>query len=145
MHFPFFFFFSWSFTKPPLDFPVQVHPGYPVLPPISSADVLDFWTKLREHIDTERLTPYEQHGNQRRSNKVVRIFVSSTFTDFFNEREVLIKKVFPALRDEMTSSGIQIIDCDLRWGVNPIEISFFALIFHFVIRFQKIQQLNRQS
>jgi hypothetical protein len=127
-------------------FPVQVHPGYPILPPIPptnhsvkqknsslntnnvdveceqiSPDVEDFWIKLREHIGRERFQSYDKHGNQRTSNKVVRIFVSSTFTDFFNEREVLIKKVFPALRDEMGPSGIQIIDCDLRWGVNIIK------------------------
>ncbi|CAF3689165.1 unnamed protein product [Adineta steineri] len=127
-----------------LEYPVQVHPGYPILPPILSTnhtveqenassssntnnveveceklplDVKDFWIKLREHINNERLKSYDKHGNQRTSNKVVRIFVSSTFTDFFNEREVLIKKVFPALRDEMGPAGIQIIDCDLRWGV----------------------------
>ena len=117
--------------------PVQVHPGYPILPPIpttpqsvdqqnspsnaNDADVNEFWSHLREHIDTERLNHYDKRGNQRTSNKVVRIFVSSTFTDFFNEREVLIKKVFPALRDELGPSGIQIIDCDLRWGVNMIQ------------------------
>ncbi len=61
-----------------LEFPVQVHPGYPILPPISptnhsveqensssntnnvecekiSIGVKDFWIKLREHINTERL------------------------------------------------------------------------------------------
>ena len=123
----------------PLEFPVQVHPGYSVLPPISSSssserdktssDVKDFWIKLREHINSERLKPYDKHGNQRTSNKVVRIFVSSTFTDFFNEREVLIKKVFTALRDEMRPAGIQIIDCDLRWGVNT-RIHFLILISH---------------
>ena len=128
----------------PLEFPVPVHPGYPILPPIlpttqsveqanssSSTDnvgcekvftnVKEFWIKLREHISTERLKPYDKYGNQRTPNKVVRIFVSSTFTDFFNEREVLIKKVLTALRDEMGPSGIQIIDCDLRWGVNMIQ------------------------
>ncbi|CAF4774553.1 unnamed protein product [Rotaria magnacalcarata] len=129
-----------------LSFPVQVHPGYPILPPILptnhsveqensssntnnidvecekiSIDVNDFWTKLREHINRERLKSYDKRGNQRTSNKVVRIFVSSTFTDFFNEREVLIKKVFTALRDEMGPFDIQIIDCDLRWGVNMIK------------------------
>lgn len=135
-----------SQQQTPVEFPVQVHKGYPILPPILptnhsveqaqtsidtnnigveceklSTDVQDFWAKLREHINTERLKPYDKRGNQRTSNKVVRIFVSSTFTDFFNEREVLIKKVFPALRDEMGPSGIQIIDCDLRWGVNMIK------------------------
>ncbi len=58
-----------------------------------SVDVNDFWIQLRQHIAQERLERYDDHGNQQTPNKVVRIFVSSTFTDFFNEREVLIKKV----------------------------------------------------
>ncbi|CAF0736436.1 unnamed protein product [Rotaria sordida] len=77
----------------------------------------NFWDKLHEHIASQTLEYNNDHGNQKTPNKIVRIFVSSTFTDFFNEREVLIKKVFPALRDEMEPAGIQIIDCDLRWGV----------------------------
>jgi hypothetical protein len=56
-------------------------------------DIKDFWIKLRKHIANEKLEQYDDHGNQQTPNKVVRIFVSSTFTDFFNEREVLIKKV----------------------------------------------------
>ncbi|CAF4588702.1 unnamed protein product [Rotaria sp. Silwood1] len=80
-------------------------------------DTNNFWDRLHEHIANQTLEHNDDHGRQQAPNKVVRIFVSSTFTDFFNEREVLIKKVFPALRDEMESAGIQIIDCDLRWGV----------------------------
>ncbi|XP_071113801.1 TPR repeat-containing protein DDB_G0287407-like [Haliotis cracherodii] len=49
--------------------------------------------------------------------RTVRIFVSSTFTDFFNEREILVKKVFPELREWGSERKIRIIDCDLRWGV----------------------------
>ncbi|CAF2483758.1 unnamed protein product [Rotaria sp. Silwood2] len=80
-------------------------------------DTNNFWDRLDEHIANQTLEHNDDHGHQQTPNKVVRIFVSSTFTDFFNEREVLIKKVFPALRDEMEPAGIQIIDCDLRWGV----------------------------
>lgn len=58
-----------------------------------STDTRDFWIKLREHIANEQSKNYDDHGSQQTPNKVVRIFVSSTFTDFFNEREVLIKKV----------------------------------------------------
>jgi hypothetical protein len=84
-------------------------------------DQEDFWINLHKHIAKERLKHHDDHGSQRTRNKVVRIFVSSTFTDFFNEREVLIKKVFSALRDEMEPAGIQIIDCDLRWGVSKTK------------------------
>ncbi|UJR37208.1 hypothetical protein I4U23_029917 [Adineta vaga] len=83
----------------------------------TSIDVSEFWAKLRRHIANESLSNPDDHGCQQTPNKVVRIFVSSTFTDFFNEREILIKKVFPELRDELEPVGLQIIDCDLRWGV----------------------------
>ncbi|XP_033102231.1 telomerase protein component 1-like isoform X2 [Anneissia japonica] len=49
--------------------------------------------------------------------QVVRLFVSSTFRDFHAEREVLVKKVFPELRDWCTQRHLQFIECDLRWGV----------------------------
>ncbi|XP_060585450.1 NACHT and WD repeat domain-containing protein 2-like [Ruditapes philippinarum] len=49
--------------------------------------------------------------------KTVRIFVSSTFTDFFCEREVLVKKVFPELREWCHERLLYVVDCDLRWGV----------------------------
>ena len=89
-------------------------------PPIENKD---FWVRVHEDIVKSRLEHSNEHGNQNTPNKVVRIFVSSTFTDFFNEREVLIKRVFTALRDEMEPAGIQIIDCDLRWGVSRIKIN----------------------
>ncbi|CAL1546811.1 unnamed protein product [Lymnaea stagnalis] len=48
---------------------------------------------------------------------VVRVFVSSTFTDFFNEREILVKKVFPELREWCMERGLKLVECDLRWGI----------------------------
>ncbi|XP_045195384.2 TPR repeat-containing protein DDB_G0287407-like isoform X2 [Mercenaria mercenaria] len=66
-----------------------------------------------------------EYGHQSRYSKVtddgewrtVRIFVSSTFTDFFCEREVLVKKVFPELREWCHERMLYVVDCDLRWGV----------------------------
>ncbi|XP_062615588.1 TPR repeat-containing protein DDB_G0287407-like [Saccostrea cucullata] len=49
--------------------------------------------------------------------RIVRVFVSSTFTDFFCEREVLVKKVFPELREWCEERNIRLVECDLRWGV----------------------------
>ncbi|XP_031552448.1 telomerase protein component 1-like [Actinia tenebrosa] len=49
--------------------------------------------------------------------RVVRLFVSSTFADYHAERELLVKKVFPELREWCESRHIQLIECDLRWGV----------------------------
>jgi hypothetical protein len=52
-----------------------------------------------------------------RSWRVVRVFVSSTFADMHNEREVLIKEVFPELMMWAKALKLTIIPCDLRWGV----------------------------
>lgn len=49
--------------------------------------------------------------------RTVRVFVSSTFTDFFCEREVLVKKVFPELREWCQERMLYLVDCDMRWGV----------------------------
>ena len=49
--------------------------------------------------------------------KCIRVFVSSTFTDFFNERELLVKKVFPELREWCARRNLDLIESDLRWGV----------------------------
>ncbi|CAF4441256.1 unnamed protein product, partial [Adineta steineri] len=48
---------------------------------ISPKDVSEFWTKLRQHISKETSKNSDNHGCQQTPNKVVRIFVSSTFTD----------------------------------------------------------------
>ena len=89
----------------PVEEPRDVAPVKPVFhetavvvksspPPL---DPKEFWVQLHRHIASEPPSDAENHGNQRTPNKVVRIFVSSTFTDFFNEREVLIKKVIESM------------------------------------------------
>jgi hypothetical protein len=50
--------------------------------------------------------------------KAFRLFVSSTFADFAQEREVLQNGVFPALDAYCAAKGYQFHTIDLRWGVN---------------------------
>ncbi|XP_072019125.1 telomerase protein component 1-like [Amphiura filiformis] len=75
-----------------------------------------------ETIDTQCLTHSTRLQDVSESQttsgwKVVRLFVSSTFNDYQNEREVLVKKVFPELREWCESRHLHLIECDLRWGV----------------------------
>jgi len=51
-------------------------------------------------------------------NKTFRLFISSTFNDFTNEREVLQKEVFPELELFCEKYGYQFQAIDLRWGVS---------------------------
>lgn len=49
------------------------------------------------------------------------VFVSSTFRDMHAERNVLIRRVFPACRLRAERSGIDVWEIDLRWGITRDE------------------------
>ena len=51
-------------------------------------------------------------------NRTVRIFISSTFRDFGEERDLLMKRVFPELRRRARDRFVEVIGVDLRWGVT---------------------------
>lgn len=55
------------------------------------------------------------------SGRVVRIFLSSTFRDFSEERDLLVRKVFPTLRAKLQSRFVDLVDVDLRWGITEEE------------------------
>ncbi len=51
-------------------------------------------------------------------SRTVRIFVSSTFHDFQEERDLLGRRVFPELRARLRERFVELIDVDLRWGIT---------------------------
>ena len=53
------------------------------------------------------------------AQRLVRIFISSTFRDFLAERDELVKKVFPELRRRCRNRFVEIVEIDLRWGITP--------------------------
>jgi hypothetical protein len=59
---------------------------------------------------------------QLRRRPVIRVFVSSTFTDLKHERDALQREVFPKLEQLCASRQFQFQAIDLRWGV-PTEAS----------------------
>lgn len=54
-------------------------------------------------------------------SRTIRIFLSSTFRDFGEERDLLVKKVFPALRSKLKDRFVELVDIDLRWGITVEE------------------------
>lgn len=48
----------------------------------------------------------------------LRVFVSSTFLDMMPEREHLVKKVFPEIRQLCRERGLLFTEIDLRWGIT---------------------------
>ncbi len=51
-------------------------------------------------------------------SKTFRLFISSTFSDFKREREVLQTDVFPGIKEYALSKGYTFQPIDLRWGVG---------------------------
>ncbi|CAF3724767.1 unnamed protein product [Rotaria socialis] len=52
-------------------------------------------------------------------SKIVRIFVSSTFTDTLTERDSLIENIFPKLKDYCREKyGLEFQYADMRWGIE---------------------------
>jgi tetratricopeptide (TPR) repeat protein len=51
------------------------------------------------------------------NRREIRVFISSTFRDMQEEREELVKQVFPQLRRLCESRGVTWGEVDLRWGV----------------------------
>ena len=55
-----------------------------------------------------------------RLRPIIRLFVSSTFSDIKHERNALQERVFPNLERLCEQNGFQFQVIDLRWGV-PTE------------------------
>jgi hypothetical protein len=53
--------------------------------------------------------------------KTARVFVSSTFLDMHGERDVLVHKVIPELRQRCKKRKVHLYEVDLRWGVTHDE------------------------
>lgn len=51
-------------------------------------------------------------------DRVVRVFISSTFRDFERERDLLMRQVFPELRRRSADRGLEVVGIDLRWGIT---------------------------
>ncbi len=54
-------------------------------------------------------------------DRVIRVFISSTFRDMHAERDYLVKFVFPQLRRLCEARGVTWGEVDLRWGVTDEE------------------------
>ncbi len=52
------------------------------------------------------------------TTRSIRLFLSSTFRDFGEERDLLVRQVFPALRARLKDRFVELVDVDLRWGIT---------------------------
>ena len=52
------------------------------------------------------------------AKRQIRVFLSSTFADMQDERNYLVKKVFPMIKAECHRRNVNFSVIDLRWGVT---------------------------
>jgi nephrocystin-3 len=54
-------------------------------------------------------------------DRVIRVFISSTFRDMMQERDLLVKEVFPELRRKCAKRFVTFTEVDLRWGITEAQ------------------------
>jgi nephrocystin-3 len=67
----------------------------------------------------ERRTPLDLAVGRR----MIRVFISSSFWDMKQEREELVKHVFPKLKKICSQRGVAFSAVDLRWGITEEQAS----------------------
>jgi tetratricopeptide (TPR) repeat protein len=88
-----------------------------MLAPIESASVPAEPPSGTQRVTSARYNATWRAGMQA-SWQTVRVFISSTFRDMHAERDWLVKRVFPALRERLEPRLIHLVDVDLRWGIT---------------------------
>lgn len=61
-------------------------------------------------------------------SRELRVFISSTFRDLHEERDVLVRKVFPEIRALCRQRGVVFTDVDLRWGLTDEDIALGQIV-----------------
>lgn len=76
-------------------------------------------------------------------SRVFRVFISSTFSDFVEERNALQREVFPKLRQLCEQKGCKFQAVDLRWGVSEAAVQnhrTLDICLEEVLRCQKLTE-----
>ena len=53
----------------------------------------------------------------------VRVFISSAFRGLWDERDVLVRQVFPEIRHRCKVRGVDFVEVDLRWGIPKEQVA----------------------
>lgn len=64
---------------------------------------------------------YKAMGNYNLDNRQIRIFISSTFQDMQGERDYMMKRTFPKLKQYAEQRDVMLTELDLRWGITEEE------------------------
>ena len=109
------------------------------LQPINKDSKLDQYIERQKEFELKLRARYEsrpqyefvvKHDPQTR--RVIKPFLSSTFRDFGEERDFLLKKCFPLISARCNERGLNFIPIDLRWGVTVDQCNSGQVIKLFI-------------
>ena len=63
-------------------------------------------------------------------NRVIRVFISSTFRDMVEDCNELMSHVWPALRKVCRQRAMEFVEVDLRWGVTDEQSQLKETLRH---------------
>ncbi len=69
-------------------------------------------------------------GSPSGKERVIRVFVSSTFRDMIEDRNELMSQVWPALRRLCRGRAVEFVEVDLRWGVTEEKAQHKETVRH---------------
>ncbi|XP_032427976.1 NACHT domain- and WD repeat-containing protein 1 isoform X1 [Xiphophorus hellerii] len=81
-------------------------------------------------------------GAQRTGSNMIRIFISSSFTDMSVERKVLLEKAFPEVRSFCRSLGLVFEVVDLSWGIRTFPYGDHEVSEIFLQEIQTSQKVS---
>ncbi|KAM4738512.1 NACHT domain- and WD repeat-containing protein 1 [Anableps anableps] len=73
---------------------------------------------------------------------MIRVFISSTFTDMSSERKVLLEKAYPEVRSFCSSLGLVFEVVDLSWGIRNVPFGDHEACEIFLQEIQTCQKIS---
>ncbi|XP_033638665.1 NACHT domain- and WD repeat-containing protein 1-like isoform X1 [Asterias rubens] len=75
--------------------------------------------------------------------KIIRIFISSTFSDFEAERTALVSKVYPRLKSYCKERGYEFQVCDPHWGIKEFSNDSHTYAQHCLSELEECQRVSK--
>lgn len=80
-----------------------------------------FMASPNDSVEIEQLQSQKDGVKTNLRQRILKIFISSTFQDMQKERDYLMRHTFPELQRLAAQRGVKIIPVDLRWGITEEE------------------------
>ncbi|ESN98484.1 hypothetical protein HELRODRAFT_84545, partial [Helobdella robusta] len=75
-------------------------------------------------------------------SQIIRVFISSTFSDTCSERNILMEKAYPRLKDYCRQYDLEFQAYDLRWGIRDVSHDDHSIVDFCLREIEQCKQLS---